>query len=575
MQYPLKEKIGNPNLLVGREREFNNFGRWLANIPAELSKSRVILARRKSGKTAFVQRLFNQLWSQHGQVIPFYFSVPENNVWYPNFAIDYYRAFASQYISFLERDEELVKSPLSLEEIREYGATHSIKRLVRDVDELFIEKERHNYFTVWETAYSAPHRFAGVYDLRFLVIIDEFQYLTTHIYRDEECKGKPDVSMPGSFHTVVESKIAPMLVTGSYISWLIDISREYLEAGRLSRWYMTPYLTPDEGLQAVYKYAEVCHQPITNETAVLINQLCMADPFFISCVIQSDYEGKELETIDGVVNTVNYEIISPTSELSGTWAEYIYKTLPKINDVHSKKILLHLSKHNARAWTPQEVKTELGLDMPTEKILEKMRLLLQADLIADGGSDIRFQGLQDGTLYLILRHRFEEEISTFAPDFGQDFRQEIAQLQKDKQRLQGMLNYLSGKMAEYQLATKFRSQKRFPLSKYFKEVKDKTRLNITEVQLNVPLQRADGKGMELDLVAKSSDGRVVLVEVKKKKEKIGANIVADFQEKVEAYRQQHPDNIVLPAILSLGGFTAEAKELCQLHGIGRAERIAW
>ncbi len=577
MQYPLTEKIGNPDLLVGRADEFENFGRWLANIPARLSKSRVILARRKSGKTAFVQRLFNQLWSQNGPVIPFYFSVPENNMWYPNFAIAYYQAFASQYISFLERDAQLVRNPLSLEQIRAYGLSHSIKVLVDDVDLLFKDKERewHVYDAMWEAAYTAPHRFAGVYDLRFLVIIDEFQYITQHIYRDEQCEGKPDKSMPGSFHTVVESKIAPMLVTGSYISWLIDIAREYLEAGRLSRWYMAPYLTPDEGLQAVYTYAEVCHQPITNETAVLINQLCMADPFFISCVIQSDYEGKELNTVDGVVNTVNYEIVSPTSELSGTWAEYIYKTLPKINDVHSKHILLHLSKHNDRAWTPQEVKDELGLDMPIEKIHEKMKLMLEADLIADGGSDIRFKGLQDGTLYLILRSRFEEEISTFAPNLSQDFRQEIAQLQQDKKRLQGMLNYLSGKMAEYQLATQFRSQKRFALSKYFKEVKDKTRLNITEVQLNVLLQRNDGKAMELDVVAKSSDGRVVLVEVKKKQEKIGANIVADFREKVEVYQQQHPDNIILPAILSLGGFTAEAKELCLLYGIGRAEHIVW
>ena len=56
MQYPLKEKIGPPDLLVGRVKEFAKFNKWLNNIPRELSKSRVILARRKSGKTSFVQR---------------------------------------------------------------------------------------------------------------------------------------------------------------------------------------------------------------------------------------------------------------------------------------------------------------------------------------------------------------------------------------------------------------------------------------------------------------------------------------------------------------------------------------
>ncbi len=66
MQYPLREKIGNPDLLAGREKEFDNIGKWIANIPKCLSKPRVILARRKSGKTAFVQRIFNRLWSAAG-----------------------------------------------------------------------------------------------------------------------------------------------------------------------------------------------------------------------------------------------------------------------------------------------------------------------------------------------------------------------------------------------------------------------------------------------------------------------------------------------------------------------------
>jgi len=89
MKYPLREKIGNPDLLVEREKEFDNFGKWIANIPKCLSKSRVILARRKSGKTSFVQRIFNQLWSENGEVIPFYFDIGENKIWYPMFAIDY------------------------------------------------------------------------------------------------------------------------------------------------------------------------------------------------------------------------------------------------------------------------------------------------------------------------------------------------------------------------------------------------------------------------------------------------------------------------------------------------------
>ncbi|MBT3387874.1 MAG: hypothetical protein HN417_08075, partial [Desulfobacula sp.] len=103
MQYPLEEKIGNPDLLVGREQEFANFDKWISNMPKKLSKSWAILGRRKSGKTAFVQRLFNKLWSENGQMIPFYISIPDKPIWYASLAVNYYEIFASHYISFMER----------------------------------------------------------------------------------------------------------------------------------------------------------------------------------------------------------------------------------------------------------------------------------------------------------------------------------------------------------------------------------------------------------------------------------------------------------------------------------------
>jgi hypothetical protein len=55
MQYSLPERIGNPDMLTGRKKEFHEYHRWISEIPGMLSRSRVILARRKTGKTAFVQ----------------------------------------------------------------------------------------------------------------------------------------------------------------------------------------------------------------------------------------------------------------------------------------------------------------------------------------------------------------------------------------------------------------------------------------------------------------------------------------------------------------------------------------
>ncbi len=59
LEHPLKGRVGAPELLVGRTNEFAEFGKWINGMPRNISKSRVIVCRKKSGKTAFVQRLFN------------------------------------------------------------------------------------------------------------------------------------------------------------------------------------------------------------------------------------------------------------------------------------------------------------------------------------------------------------------------------------------------------------------------------------------------------------------------------------------------------------------------------------
>ncbi|MCP4692071.1 MAG: hypothetical protein GY859_28760 [Desulfobacterales bacterium] len=575
MKYPLIEKIGKPELLVGREKECRRFGKWIDNIPEMLSKSRVILARRKSGKTSFVQRIYNRLWNENGDVIPFYFSIADTEVWLPSLAINYYRAFASQYISFLERDEILVDDPLTLAQIRDYGAKNAIDQLVVNVDALLEEKHSdglHNL--MWETASAAPHRFAARQDRRFLVIIDEFQNLSQYVYPDPHFQTSPIKSLPGSYHSLSESKIAPMLVTGSYVELLIEIAGKYLEAGRLSNITMTPYLTAEEGLQAVYKYAEVYKEPITNASAVLINRLCMSDPFFISCVFQNDFDGRDLTTREGVIDAVNYQITNRKSEMSATWKEYIEKILKKINDRNSKDILLHLSKNSDRYWTPKELKKELQIDLDEKEIQKRLHLMVAADVIEWGSSDIQFRGLQDGTLNLILRNRFEEEIRGFAPDLTIEFHDRIKQLEAEKKSLRGMLNNLSGKFAEYQLAAAIRSRKRFTLSDFFNGVKDTTKLNIIDVRQRVPIQRDDGKGMEFDVIAESSCGRVVAAEVKKTKDPTGLNIVEDFYDKVNVYATLHPDKTILPAFLSLGGFIEDAGAFCKEKGIGTADKIA-
>ncbi|HRW92266.1 MAG TPA: hypothetical protein P5560_04860, partial [Thermotogota bacterium] len=55
--------IGNTDLFVGRKKEFDYFlGDWYDYLQKNFAMSQALLARRKKGKTALLQRLFNILW---------------------------------------------------------------------------------------------------------------------------------------------------------------------------------------------------------------------------------------------------------------------------------------------------------------------------------------------------------------------------------------------------------------------------------------------------------------------------------------------------------------------------------
>ena len=112
--YALKERIGNPNFFTGREKEMTMLLKWLYNIENEFSKSTALLARRKSGKTAMLERLFNILWNDNGKIIPFYYEIKEGNQWINIMTKDYFVTFVKQYLSFKLRDINIIQKDIEL-----------------------------------------------------------------------------------------------------------------------------------------------------------------------------------------------------------------------------------------------------------------------------------------------------------------------------------------------------------------------------------------------------------------------------------------------------------------------------
>ena len=86
--YAIKETIGKPELFTGRRNELDFLLKWASGIEEERSESIVLLGRKKSGKTAIIDRLYNILYAQQGNVIPLFYKMESRKKWLPYLAKD-------------------------------------------------------------------------------------------------------------------------------------------------------------------------------------------------------------------------------------------------------------------------------------------------------------------------------------------------------------------------------------------------------------------------------------------------------------------------------------------------------
>ena len=103
MEYALEERIGNPDLFTGRKAELSYYLKWIDDIKERKSQSTAIMARRKMGKTAIMERLFNITFHKNDGVIPFYYEIKEGDMWGLDFCQDFFPTFIYQYIAFKTR----------------------------------------------------------------------------------------------------------------------------------------------------------------------------------------------------------------------------------------------------------------------------------------------------------------------------------------------------------------------------------------------------------------------------------------------------------------------------------------
>jgi len=594
MNVYLKEKIGNPDIFTGRKRELAFFLKWIEGIKKEISMSTAILSRRKTGKTALMQRLYNLTFEQNDGVIPFYYEVREGKRWALVFCKDFFLSFIYQYIAFKTRKPEYIDPPNEMK--GSFAAAITIAQqeglgyLSGDIRGVEMAFNRESVDEIWLMVRDSPLRLATRRNERIVQMIDEFQYLNSEIYRDKNGTQVMDDFAAGYMSTA-EYRNAPLLISGSWIGWLVHILHTMLPS-RFKQ-YELENMPEEETVEMIYKYAQLLDVSVTEEVAYAMAQVCEGNPFYVSAVFHSYAPDKDLTTPEGLVKVLEYETLNTRGNIRGVWMEYIGKVFYKVNEHNAKNIVLYLSQHRGQEISRKELQETLGLDMTDFELEQKLHALVKSDLIEQGRSNFYYRGVQDNIFDKVFRGVYAEDIQAFDPqEITNEYKALYEQAKADYRRLLGRYNQSKGLLAEFAIINQlrlhahrqqdlFRSITRnlppdFQFVEYERVWSYKTaRPDHHDIWIDIFAQ-APSAGSFDKLRADSEQAYSLIGEVKNRSTKtFSLEEAKEFVRKAQTLREYEQIDKAVLFVFSRQGFAQDALSYFQEHSLAWSDDERW
>jgi hypothetical protein len=583
MDYALKERIGKPELFIGRKNELSYFLKWINDIKEEKSQSTAMMARRKMGKTALLERLFNITFYKNDGVTPFYYEVKETKMWIGDFCQDFFLTFIFQYIAFKTRKNEYLdpfrKSNFerAKQDAKKEGLEFLIQR-IEDVEKLTRDEQ---LGMLWEVVRIAPYSIAYTQKEFIVQLIDEFQFMNAMIYWDKaKSENQLADTLAGGYLSTAESKIAPLLVSGSWVGWLLN-ELDTMLPNRF-RYEFLENMPENEAIEMVYKYSQFFDVPITEQNAYLLFKQTEGSPFYMSSLIRSRFPGKDLTTVKGLIDTLEFETLDHRGNIKATWMEYVSATFKKVNGKNAKKIVLYLCQHRDREVTRAELLKKLNLGLEDSQLEEKLEAMVKGDIISQGASKFRYRGINDDIFDKVFRGVYGEEIQDF--DVGmirEEYSEELEKLEKQYNRLLGKFNYHKGYFAEYLIL----DQLKLHAGKNNDLFKTITRYLPDDFDFcdYSRVWRYDSspeytRKFSVDIFARAENpgDYSIIGEVKSREaRKFSKEEAIEFERKFEQVKNLENIERAVGFIFSRGGFTKDAEEYCREKGIACSEDDRW
>ncbi|CAM2006926.1 hypothetical protein [Acanthopleuribacter pedis] len=573
--FPLGERLGPDSLYVERDTDIHNFEQWLAWIPRGLAQSRALVARAGSGKSTFLQRLFNRLWQQRTDCVPFYYEIPAASIWLPNLAEHYFRVFASHYLAFRLMKPDRVTQLYDFKDIARIAEAQQLHAIAEDVHQLQVFFSGGRNDQAAELAFSAPHRYAQIFKTPVVVLLDEFQRLGTVVTSDA-LKQVREPSAVSFFEPWLASKSAPALLALSRRGRQAAMIDPLVRAGAVTLYDWDPCLSFEEGLEAVFRYAQDYNVGLTNESALLLNSITQGDAWTIAQVVRrAGRAALDLDSSAAVKQAVTRVMSERDEVLALSWMLAFESSALDLDDPLMRRLLFVFTDRAGKDWSVAQLLEHLELDETQETALQtRLDMLHNAGLILTTTRHRVYQGHRDPTLQLVLHQRFAPEGGA-ARVLEPVYRHRLKSLRKHYPTLESLLHKVSPRFAALQLGYDMRERAEFTLDTYFDHLDDASVFRVGRVFWQYVAEKRIGDKCRFDLKITDQKGRVLLVDVICGERWVDVDTVHDFLSRIRFFREAEGTAETFAGLLALEGFSPNALKLCAENQIGVTTQLRY
>ncbi|MCP4401886.1 MAG: ATP-binding protein, partial [bacterium] len=363
---PLEDLAGD--LFVNRHEELRLGRLWIRDIPRRHLNSWALVGRRRTGKTAILVKLFNQLFDEQDRIVPIFITFARyvnrtKAISYYDFAKEYFGGYLSCYLAIRYRKPLVIRDnddiPRSLMVAREMNDAYALE-IWDNYEQLRMQNDMAAAHSLAQWVINFPKAHAAIRDMPTAIIIDEFQVLTDvhdpiqNIHHD----------LTDSFQWASETHWAPLLVSGSAITLMVDAALGGMLSGRIGAWHLKP-LSREHTHDLVFRFGQRDNIPATETFAEAIYQLTGGYPYSVEKLLTSRFPAvSEYPSLEALEQVMQFELGDVNGALYQHYAWEFQKYSDLLNSGQmTRKVLFWTTKYPDERIKPQRIAKEIGANV--------------------------------------------------------------------------------------------------------------------------------------------------------------------------------------------------------------------